>query len=51
MDENMNRGYYSMLRIVNTHEHSIYHVIKFQPHHVNGDFMFWLNSMAFRLIL
>jgi hypothetical protein len=49
----MNRDYHSMLRILNTYEQSIYHVIEFQPHHVhtNRDFTFWSNYMVLRLVL
>ena len=53
LDEFMNRKHHSMLRILNTYEHSIYHLIEYQPNHmhVNGDFTFWSNSMVFRLVL
>ena len=53
LDENMNRKHHSMLRILNTYEHSIYHVIDHKKNtiYVNGDFTFWSNSMIFRLVL
>jgi hypothetical protein len=49
----MNRKHHSMLRILNTYEHGIYHVIDYKKNtiYVNGDFTFWSNSMIFRLVL